>query len=67
MIKSNYNSIDVFKFLAAIMVVAIHTNPFYHYPILNFIITSLCRIAVPFFSFFQVLFSLRRKKEKVKV
>ena len=49
MIKSNYNSIDVFKFLAAIMVVAIHTNPFYHYPILNFIITSLCRIAVPFF------------------
>lgn len=66
MIKNNYNSIDVFKFLAAIMVVAIHTNPFYHYPILNFIITSLCRIAVPFFFVFSSFIFFKTKDRKGK-
>lgn len=66
MVKSSYNSIDVFKFLAAIMVVAIHTNPFFDYPVFNFIITSLCRIAVPFFFVFSSFIFFKTKNEKGK-
>ena len=66
MVKSSYNSIYVFKFLAAIMVVAIHTNPFFDYPVFNFIITSLCRIAVPFFFVFSSFIFFKTKNEKGK-
>lgn len=43
-----HQAIDVFKLIAAILVVAIHTQPFYGSG-LDYYFTSFCRIAVPFF------------------
>ena len=42
-------SIDVFKFLCAIMVVGIHTQPLGDGLFLGICITTVFRVAVPFF------------------
>ena len=46
------NSIDLFKFVAALLVVAIHTEPFRDInDTVNFVFSQiLCRSAVPFFA-----------------
>ena len=46
-----YNSVDFFRYVCAIMVVAIHTHPFEDvHPVLGFIFTQIIpRIGVPFF------------------
>ena len=46
--KNVYYSIDIYKFVASLMVVAIHTHPFDGTE-LDYYFTSFCRIAVPFF------------------
>lgn len=45
----NYKSVDVFKFLAAILVMALHTQIFYGNETLCYYTRCFCRIAVPFF------------------
>lgn len=49
--QNRYNSIDIFRFICAIMVVAIHTNPFIDQNFyLGYLFTQIIpRIAVPFF------------------
>jgi len=47
--KKTYNSIDLFKFIAAFLVVGIHTEPFSQIKILDMAFGSITRIAVPFF------------------
>ncbi len=42
-------SVDAFKFIAAIMVVALHTRPLFFNNDADFWLTAVCRIAVPFF------------------
>ena len=51
LIGNRNNSIDIFRIVCAIMVVAIHTNPFVDsIPFLGYIMTQVIpRIAVPFF------------------
>lgn len=46
------NSIDCFKFIAAIMIVAIHTGLFFDVDqrLSFFVVHFLCRMAVPFFA-----------------
>lgn len=50
-IEKEYKSIDIMKFIAAIMVVCIHTLPFQSInPVVdNIFVGIFCRIAVPFF------------------
>ena len=48
-ISKNYTTVDLFKFIASIMVVAIHTQPYISNALADYWITSACRIAVPFF------------------
>ena len=49
-IRKNYNNIDLFKFIMALVVVAIHTGPFAAAgPLINRIWTPLSQLAVPFF------------------
>lgn len=48
--KKSYNSLDLGKFVAAVLVVAIHSNPFEYLGMTGGIIRScLLRLAVPFF------------------
>ena len=49
--KTNYNSIDLFKFIMAIFVVAIHTEPFYYCEneLFKQFFSELTACAVPFF------------------
>ena len=60
--KVNYNAVDVFKFIAALMVVAIHTRPFYDQASLDYYVSCLCRIAVPFFFTFSSFIFYKRGK-----
>lgn len=49
--KEKFNSIDLFKFLMAIVVVVFHTNPFVHCEstLVNQIVIGIADISVPFF------------------
>ncbi|MDE5697189.1 MAG: acyltransferase [Lachnospiraceae bacterium] len=49
--KEKFNSIDLFKFLMAIVVVAFHTNPFVHCKstLVNEIVIMIADMSVPFF------------------
>ncbi|MDJ1471568.1 acyltransferase [Xanthocytophaga flava] len=49
--KRTYNGIDLMKFLAAFLVISIHTRPFYDiHPVLGFLFENIItRVAVPFF------------------
>ena len=58
-----YTSIDLFKFIAAALVVCIHTRPFYAYPTLDLFWTRvICQIAVPFFFCFSSYIFFKRGK-----
>lgn len=64
--KERYNSIDVAKFLMAIVVVAIHTGPLYgcDIPLFNNIYSFFTKSAVPFF-FISSGFLLAKKMDGV--
>lgn len=50
-LKSKYPSIDLMKFIAAILIIVLHTSPFADYSgVLNFGLRSIITVvAVPFF------------------
>ena len=60
--SNNYDAVDAFKFIAAIMVVMIHTSPFIEFGYLDYYISCLCRIAVPFFFTFSSFIFYKKKK-----
>lgn len=49
--KSNYNAVDIAKFIAAFLVIAIHCNPLtsFNEIISNYFVNTISRVAVPFF------------------
>ena len=60
-----YSSIDFSKFVAALLVVAIHTHPFSGMDA-DYYFTSLCRIAVPFFFVTTSFFFFRKANPNIK-
>lgn len=60
-----YKSLDIFKCIAAIMVVAIHTQLLCEYEV-GYFVRCLCRIAVPFFFVCSSFLFYRRKGSIVK-
>lgn len=60
--KKELTSVDVFKFVAALMVVALHTKPFASFPETDYWVTALCRIAVPFFFVVSSFFYFKSNK-----
>lgn len=69
MVKKQYHSIDLMKFIACIFVVAIHTNPFNEIsPIINTIICQgIARLAVPLFFISSAFFLFQGDFDKSKV
>lgn len=61
-----YSAIDLFKFFASILVVAIHTHPFYNNQTADYIFTCICRIAVPFFFVFSSFIFYKRDNPNIK-
>lgn len=60
----NYQLVDIMKYVAAFMVICIHTNQLFPQLELNFFIKQIvCRIAVPFF-FISSAFFVRQSKDK---
>ena len=64
--KRIYNTIDLVKFLAAFLVVAIHTRPFYTYTVIDYYFTCLCRVAVPFFFISTSFFFFSKETPDIK-
>lgn len=59
--KSNYPMIDCMKFVAALMVICVHSHDIADQNVVNFIIKNiLCRAAVPFF-FISSAYFIRKK------
>ena len=50
-VKRKYAAIDIAKYVSALLVVCIHTYPFYEISktFNTFFMQTICRIAVPFF------------------
>lgn len=46
---TQHKSLDIFKFVAAILVVTLHAHPLSGYSDGDYFLTALCRVAVPFF------------------
>ena len=42
-------SLDLAKYIGALLIVAMHCHPFVSYPQVDYFFTAICRIAVPFF------------------
>lgn len=61
-----YRSVDVFKFVAAILVVAIHSKPFIFSTDLDYYFTCLCRTAVPFFFVSTGYFFFLKEKPNIR-
>lgn len=66
MTKKVYKSIDLAKFIAAILVVAIHTKPFAGNVNIDYYFTSFCRLAVPFFFITTSFFFFINEKPDIK-
>ena len=64
--KKNYCSIDLFKFIAAILVVALHARPFIFSEDLDYYVTCFCRIAVPFFFVTTSFFFFLKENPDIK-
>ena len=64
--KRNYNSIDLAKFFAAILVVAIHSRPFASNELADYFFTSFLRIAVPFFFVATGFFFFLKEKPDIR-
>ena len=60
--SKNYDAVDVFKFIAALLVVALHTRPFHPLEGWNYYFSCLCRIAVPFFFIFSSFIFYKKEK-----
>lgn len=60
--SKNLTSVDLFKFIASLMVVAIHAHPFMSNADVDYWFTSICRVAVPFFFVIGSYFYFKSKK-----
>ena len=60
--SKSYAAIDVFKFIAALLVVAIHTRPLAGLGEWDYYLSCLCRIAVPFFFVFSSFIFYKKGK-----
>lgn len=60
--RERYAAIDVFKFIAALLVVTIHTRPLAGLGEWDYYLSCLCRIAVPFFFIFSSFIFYKRGK-----
>ena len=62
--KTKYQAIDAMKYIAALLVIAVHSDTLLSQPELNFFIKNIvCRIAVPFF-FVSSAFFIRQGMKK---
>ena len=61
-----YSAIDLFKFFAAILVVAIHTHPFHDNQVADYVFTCFCRVAVPFFFVFSSFIFYKKDNPDIK-
>lgn len=68
-IKKKYASIDIVKYISALLVVCVHTFPFYEIsPLFNtYWIQTICRLAVPFFFTSSGFFFFRKWNEDNEV
>lgn len=68
-IAVNYQNVlggvDLFRFIASLLVVVIHTHPFAN-TISDYYVTSTCRIAVPFFFCVSSMFFWKKKSDILK-
>jgi serine/alanine racemase len=64
--RPTYNSIDLFKFFAALLVVALHTRPFIFSEDFDYYVTCFCRIAVPFFFVTTSFFFFLKENPDIK-
>ena len=66
--KGNFNGIDLMKFIGALLVIVIHTEPFLSYNrILDFYLNyAVARIAVPFFFLTSGFLFFRKMKEPLE-
>lgn len=62
--RKTYDSLDFIKWVSALLIVIIHTNPFHGIEVLNFYIKDvLARIAVPLFFAISGFLFFRRIRE----
>lgn len=64
--QKTFCSIDLFKFLAALLVVVIHTRPFYSNVVIDYYVISFCRVAVPFFFIATSFFFFSKEQPDIK-
>ena len=57
----NYPSIDLCKWIAALIIVSMHSAPFIQNNTVNYFFTCFCRIAVPFFFVFSSFIFFKKK------
>lgn len=57
------SSIDLGKFFASILIVVVHCRPLSVYPQMDYYLTGLCRIAVPFFFIASSYFFFKSEKD----
>lgn len=62
----NYSAVDLFKLIASILVVSIHTHPLHSIPNADYILTCICRIAVPFFFVFSSFIFYEKNNTDIK-
>lgn len=65
-IKKEYKAIDLFKFVASILVVTLHTKPFAWFADVDYYFTCFGRIAVPFFFITTSFFFFNKEKPDIK-
>lgn len=64
--KKEYKAIDVCKFIASFLVVALHTKPFAENAEIDYYFTCFCRIAVPFIFITTSFFFFNKEKPDIK-
>lgn len=57
----SYPAIDLFKWIAALLVASMHSAPFMQHNAANYYFTCVCRIAVPFFFVFSSFIFYRKQ------
>ena len=63
--QQTFSSVDLFKLIAAILVVCIHTHPLCNYEEADYFLTCFCRIAVPFFFCFSSFIFYYKKSHSI--
>ena len=64
--RPTYSSVDLVKFIAALLVVALHARPFIFDEDMDYYAICFCRIAVPFFFVATSFFFFLKEKPDIK-